>query len=465
MLPALPGNKWDFEKAAHLLNRAGFGGPPDAVESLRTLGLRGAVESLLYFTDEGAHFALPDFTKRASPFTLAVEPWLEVKPDMQTRLRVLQIQNGEQAEQMRAWWLNRMAQTPNPLREKMTLFWHGHFATGMQKVDDAYLMWLQNDLFRTHATGNFGELTKAISRDPAMMIYLDINRSNKAHPNENFAREVMELFTLGIGNYTEQDIQEAARAFTGYRIDPFDKCSFKFNDRDHDHGLKTFMSEQSDFTGDQILDKILSLSACSKFIAKKVWRFFASENPPPTLVERLATALHDGKYEIRPLLREIFTSAEFYSNTVMYSQIKSPVQYVVQAARQFEVALPMGQVQNALRQMGQVLFAPPNVKGWDGGRAWINTQTLLARYNLADAYLRGGKNVKLDLQKIAPPDLRSDADRLIAQLCLRLLHWPPEQRLLKSFTAFLAAKKPPFDDETVRGLLHVMMSTPQFQLC
>jgi hypothetical protein len=138
---------------------------------------------------------------------------------------------------------------------------------------------------------------------------------------------------------------------------------------------------------------------------------------------------------------------------------------VVQTARQFEVALPMGQVQNALRQMGQVLFAPPNVKGWDGGRAWINTQTLLARYNLADAYLRGGKDVHLDLKKIAPPDLRSDADRLIAQLCLRLLHWPPEQRLLKSFTAFLAAKKPPFDDETVRGLLHVMMSTPQFQLC
>ena len=466
MLPPLPHKNWDYQSAAHLLNRAGFGGSPEEIEALQKLGHEAAVESLFDFTDDIELFPVPDFSAPDNPFTLAVEPWLGVKPERETRLRTQQIKYGTQAERLRTWWIDRMVRTRNPLLEKMTLFWHGHFATGIQKVNDAFLMWQQNELFRQHALGNFATLTKAVSRDPAMMIYLDINRSNNNHPNENFAREVMELFTLGIGNYTEEDIRQAARAFTGYRIARADKCSFEFYARDHDDGPKTFLGEEANFNGDGIIDKILAQDACAKFIARKLWRFFATENPADTLVAQLAETLRRSNYEVRPLLREIFSSAEFYSKNTVLSQVKSPVQYVVQTSRQLEVHPQPGQAQDALRQMGQVLFAPPNVKGWDGGKAWISTQTLLARYNLSDIFLHAGKpGERLDFSKIAPYDLRKDPDRLVARLALRLFRWPPDQHLLKSCTDFLSAQKMPFDEATIRGLLHVMMSTPQFQLC
>lgn len=467
MLPPLQRQQWDLQKAAHLLNRAGFGGPPGTIEALYTLGFQSAVESLLDFKDDAALFPLPDFKSPASPFALAVEPWLDTPLETATRLKTPQIQNYEQIQRMRTWWLDRMQRTPNPLREKMTLFWHGHFATGFQKVNDAFLMWQQNELFREHALGNFGGLVKAVSRDPAMMIYLDLHNSNKAHPNENFARELMELFTLGIGHYTEQDIQQAARTFTGYRIDPVDKCSFQFNGNAHDDGVKTFMGEQENFVGDWIIDKILAQPACAKFIVRKLWKFFAFEHPADALVERLAAAFRDGNYELRPLMREIFSCAEFYSAETMFAQIKSPVQWAVQTARSLEMKLPLKQVLFPLQQMGQVLFAPPNVKGWDGGPAWINTQTLLARYNLSQTFLSSGgqPDERLNLQKIAPPALRADPKNLVTQLALRLFQRPPDAHAMKSFTGFLEAQKPPVNDETIRNLLHVMMSTPQFQLC
>ncbi len=236
--------------------------------------------------------------------------------------------------------------------------------------------------------GNFGVLVKAISRDPAMIDWLDLRESRAAHPNENFAREVMELFTLGEGNYTEKDVTEGARAFTGYRIDPRDQ-SFRFDPREHDNTPKTFLGRTDVLDGDQVIDTILAQPACARYLARKLWTFFAYENPPPALVDALAATLRANRYEMRPVLHQMFTSQEFYSPGGDAHADQEPVQWIVQTARDAgDRPARRGPLQAALRQMGQVPFYPPSVKGWDGGKAWISTSTLLTRYNLAGALLR-----------------------------------------------------------------------------
>ena len=378
--------------------------------------------------------------------------------------------------------------TPNPFREKLTLFWHGHFATSLQKVKEPYLMWNQNELLRTNALGNFGVLLKDLSRDPAMLIWLDTRESKKEHPNENFARELMELFTLGIGNYSEDDIQQAARAFTGYKINPTDQ-SFRWAPFQHDDGEKKFFGKTGGFYGDDIIDLILGKPECARFISKKIWEFYAYEDPRPAVVDTLAASFRGHRYEIRPTLEELFRSAEFYSPEAIRAQVKSPVQWVIQTVKILETELPRGPVvANILRQLGQVPFAPPSVKGWDGGKAWITTSTLLLRYNLASFALgkgpihvdpmrrvAGNKNPArpgfdvenhkpLDFEKLAPAALRGEPKRLVAYLCFRLFQSPLTPRETERFVSFVEEHQDKVDDQTIRDLLHVMMSTPQFQL-
>ncbi len=410
-----------------------------------------------------------------------------------------------------AWWLERMRQASDPLEEKLTLFWHGHFATSIQKVRDAYLMWRQNQTFREHARGNFGVLVKAISRDPAMIDWLDLQQSKAAHPNENFAREVMELFTLGEGHYTEKDVTEGARAFTGYRINPKDE-SFLFQYSQHDSTPKQFLG-QTVSDGDQVIDAILQQPACAVFITKKLWTFFADENPSTPLLSSLAGTLLAGNYELRPVLRRMFASQEFYSPQVIGSQIKSPIQWLVQSTRTLDIDLPPKlPLMGSLRQLGQTPFAPPSVKGWDGGKAWISTSTLLLRYNLAGALISGkinavkrpaaviAANAKMpplvsdqpeaplppvvapvpapevpgapaeivnrpDLQKLAPPALRGDAKALVQNLTVRLFDQPLSAKEQQPFIDYLHAAGATVTDQHVAELLHLMMSTPHFQLC
>ena len=205
---------------------------------------------------------------------------------------------------------------PAPLLEKMTLFWHGHFATSVQKARDGYWMWLQNDTLRHHALGNFVALTKAISRDPAMMIYLDLPQSRREHPNENWARELMELFTVGIGNYTEQDVRESARAFTGYRLDLATQ-RFRFAPNQHDAGAKNFQGRAGNFNGDDIIDILTKQPACAEFIGRKICRYFIEDEPSVQLVNLVAERMRAHNFEMKPLLWEIFCSEEFYSERVM----------------------------------------------------------------------------------------------------------------------------------------------------
>jgi uncharacterized protein (DUF1800 family) len=350
-------------------------------------------------------------------------------------------------------------------------------------------MWQQNELLREHAFGNFGLMVKAISRDPAMLIWLDTRESKKDHPNENFAREVMELFTLGIGNYTENDVQQGARAFTGYRIDPRDE-TFRYAPFQHDDGVKQFLGQSGPFNGDDVLDIILRQPACARFIANKLWTFYAYEEPGPALVDVLASNFRQSNYEIRPLMRSMFRSAEFYSPDAVRTQIKSPVQWVVQTSKVLETPMARPQVTvNALRQLGQIPFAPPNVKGWDGGRSWITTSTLLYRYNMANFALGNGplhiEPVRRvaganktapgpgfdvqnyngpDLTKVVPAAVRNDPKRLVDYLCFRLYQDPLTPRDTETFVKYVSDHGPNPNDNALRELLHLMMSTPEYQL-
>ena len=494
MFTPLSASQWNFETAAHLLNRAGFGGTPAEIEAARRKGLEATVRELVDVSDDLTSVRPPLW---ARPFNIR-----KIRTEMRSnkisprerkaRKREFHDMEGENILDLRRWWLEQMLTSPAPLVEKMTLFWHGHFATSVQKVRDGYWMWMQNDTLRRNALGNFATLTKKISRDPAMLIYLDLRKSRKEHPNENWARELMELFTIGIGNYTEQDIREAARAFTGYQLN-LNTQQFRFEPSEHDGSSKTFMGRTGPLEGDDIIDMLLEQSACAQFIGRKIWRYFVEDDPSPDTVNAVASCLRAHNYEIRPLLRQTFTSSEFYSEHIIRSQIKSPVQFLIQTAKLFEIPLPPAVIaQNAMREMGQILFAPPSVKGWDGGRAWINTSTLLFRYNFANYLINGDamlptsvpqkervhdfgfrqdlavgagtRRDAIDVSKLIPAELRRKPRELVAHLGNRLFQTKPAAKEAEAFVQYLEARKPDTGDQTMRGLLHLMMSTPQFQL-
>ena len=495
VLTPFQGSQWNYEKAAHLLNRIGFGGTPREVESVHAQGLDSILRQLIDTRDEPDKVAAPPWAhpQNLKEIRAALQALKEGSPERKEKMREMQEMQAAQILDLRQWWLERMMTAQNPLREKMTLFWHGHFATSIQKVNNSYWMWLQNETLRRNALGNFKSLTRQISRDPAMMIYLDLQESRKEHPNENWARELMELFTVGIGHYTEEDIRESARAFTGYRLDNTTQ-DFQFAAAQHDNTQKTFMSKTGAWDGDDVIDILMEQPSCAESIAAKLWRFFVEDQPPRTVVLAVANRLRAEKYEIRPVLREIFSSAEFFSKNAMHSHIKSPVEFLIQTTKLLESDLPPPRVvQNAMVQMGQLLFAPPNVKGWDGGRTWISPSTLLFRYNFAGYLVSGdppvapkvgqqknpgttavaqqhpplppvARRVPVNVTRIAPLELRDKPDALVEHLVTRLFERPLPREQSDIFREFLAFRRADIGDGIIRALLHLMMSTPEFQL-
>ena len=477
MLNPLPSAQWNYENAAHLLNRAGFGGIPEEIEAVRRVGLEQAVAQLLNPPKE-----LEEVGNSDEPWDVAHDLHLrrmekrrlKKEPNGRSMLREARREERDQIGDLRYWWLRRMRDTHAPLLEKMTLFWHGHFATSAQKVRNAYWMAQQNHTLRRYALENFRTLLKAISRDPAMMVYLDVARSRRGHPNENWAREAMELFTLGIGNYSEEDIRESARAFTGYRLDLRNQ-EFAYLRFQHDGGEKNFMGRRGNFSGDDILDLIVAHPACPEFIARKLCRFFVEDEPTPGMVHTVADILRGSDFELRPVLRALFTSAEFYSERVRRSQIKSPVQFLVQSCKLLETELPGRRAANvALRQLGQMPLAPPSVKGWDGGKSWITTSTLLFRYNLTNYLINGTEGesdlapglerAPLDLSEIIPADLREKPEALIAHLARWFYQASLGEKQMQTFLTYLKTRGGDRSDATMRRLIHLMMSTPQYQL-
>ncbi len=494
MLKPLSSDRWNYATAAHLLNRAGFGGTPAEIQKLCDLGLDGAVAQLLDYeythdpaTDpDWANSNYDEIRKLREAIKNAATPD-EKKKLQQEREQVIQ----RRILDLRGWWLRRMTYGPRPFQEKMTLFWHGHFATSVEKVRNPYFMWRQNELFRQNAVGNWQELLTAAGKDPAMLVWLDQAQSRKLHPNENFAREVMELFALGEGHYTEHDITEAARALTGWSLD-LDTEQFMYRPFIHDRGEKTIFGHTGNYDGDDVIALIVEQPQAARFITAKIWNYFAGSEPSPELANALAANFRANGNNIKPFLHVLFRSEEFYSPDIIRNQVKSPVQWLVGSVRVLECELPPPLVCfGALRQLGQDLFAPPNVKGWDGGITWITTNTLLMRYNDAQALVEGHlppltasdfarkeggaggqKAMKalqrvrmggVDVEKILTPEQRAGKATIVAALEHRLFQTTLKSDQEQTLREFLDSKTKMTNADIVTAI-RLMMSTPEYQV-
>ena len=376
-------------QARHLLVRTGFAPTQAEVDNLVGKSAQRAVNDIITAAlATKPKYPSPAFVNNPPPI-----PQGQLKTvDERQEQRRAQIAEGVE---LKAWWLREMLETPTPLAERMVLFWHNHFATSQQKVVRSQAMWRQHELFRTHALGSFASLLHGIAKDPAMLVYLDAANSRRDSPNENFAREVMELFTLGEatqgGGYNEQDIKEVARAFTGWSVDR-DDFSFKFRAPAHDIFSKTVLGKVGMFNGDDVLNIMLAQVACGEFIVGKLWKEFVS--PTPTLSDKaeiklIAKRFAQNGYAIDTALADLFTTDAFWADSNRGSLIKSPVDLVVGTIRQFAFTYSdvMPFVLKA-SQLGQNLLMPPNVKGWPGYTDWINATTLLERKNFTQQLFR-----------------------------------------------------------------------------
>jgi hypothetical protein len=397
---------WSYQRAAHLLERAGFGGTPEEIQRLAAMTPKQAVHHLVHyqgidngdlppFEHSGVHDAgLEPFPpSRPATTDLARDQGealgVKVKPGGNRRMqpvvnRFFYWLRASRLETNRAayWWANRMLNTQRPLEEKMALFWHGHFATSEEKVRDYRKMLVQLDLFYRYGTGNVRDLVIGVAQDPAMLAFLDAGVNVKGAPNENFAREIMELFTMGVGNYSETDIREAARAFTGWN---FVDLTFVVNQDQHDDSVKTVLKATGPFDGVKVIDVILAQPVTAEFLAAKLYRFFVRQDISPDMRKRLGAVLRDNNYEIAPLLDTIFLSRDFYSAPSFATHIKGPVELVVSTYRKLGLEEVPGvpDFNDVTSTLGQQLFRPPTVAGWAQGRSWITPGLLLERGNFA----------------------------------------------------------------------------------
>jgi uncharacterized protein (DUF1800 family) len=429
-------------RVAHLLRRAGFGSSESELDEYAALGFAGTLDRLLSFeqVDDSA---------------------------LEQRLADLQIDTSS-FEGARYWWLSRMLYTRRPLQEKMALFWHNHFATASSKVRFSWLMLQQIDLFRQRGLGNFETLLQLITRDPAMLYYLDNRENRKGAPNENYAREVMELFTVGIGNYSEEDIKEAARAFTGYTSNR--DSVYVFNPDDHDDGLKTLMGETKNWDADDVLATLVRHPATARFICGKLFRFFVHDQPLPSTVDRLASVFTASGFDIRAVVRDVLTDPEFLSPQAYHAQVKQPVDLVIGALKALNVQNLGPDLPQMVRRMGQDVLNPPDVSGWKGGVTWLNSSTLLERFNFADR-LTSGRGADqpyfIDITgHVTGHDLRTAAD-YVNYFVRLLVDGDVTREARGALVDYLAADAPEdgrLPDEKVRSTLHLVMSLPTYQL-
>lgn len=494
-------DKFGFDEARHLLWRAGFGGTPAQIQLLASWGPDKAVDHLINYDkvkSDDAGGGSGEF-RQDLMLPLTAEQRVEQRRAQQARdedtlakfrlMRQEQEQNDrEQVRKMQQWWLARMIGTARPLEERMTLFWHGHFATSYRTIENSWHMMMQNQFFRRNATGNFADLLAGIIRDPAMLKYLNNDTSRKGKPNENLAREIMELFSLGVGSYSEQDIKEGARALTGYT---FEGNQFDFQRNNHDGGAKFILGRRGDFDGDGFVRVILDQPACSRYIATKLYRYFVADYPTgrkavddaaKSVIGGLADTLQRNQYELKPVLKRLFLAQHFYDKAVRLEQIKSPVQLVVGAVRSLNTpARDLNLLTTAMRAMGQDIMFPPSVKGWDGGRAWINSATMFIRQNALVFLLTGrhprGRDALADKEKFDPA-------KLLGQLADA---YPgaattggTSQRTLEAILAFAIGRSDPagrdvlerfvesrgkLDDAAMTELMLLVTSMPEYQLC
>ncbi len=405
-LAPISAQDWNAERAAHLLERAGFGGTPKEIARLAAMSPEAAVRELVnYQAIDNSHLQPFD---ESGVFDPGVDPFPESRPATTTQAKT----QGEalgvkvkpkgnrkmqpvvnkffywlrasrlETDRLAYWWANRMLTTKRPLEEKMALFWHGHFANNEEKVRDYRKMMGQLALFQSKATGNFRELLIGAAQDPAMLAFLDAGVNVKGAPNENFAREIMELFTMGVGNYSETDIREAARAFTGWN---YEGVAFKPKPDKHDGGMKKVLGQSGSFDGVQVIDVILQQPVTAEFVAGKIYRYMVRQELSDGMRKQLGAVLRDNQYELAPLLKTIFLSKDFYSPASTATHIKSPVELVVSTYKKMGLNEVPGvpDFNDATEALGQRLFRPPTVAGWAQGRSWITPGLLLERGNFA----------------------------------------------------------------------------------
>jgi hypothetical protein len=456
LAPFAPGQDcpWDTRTASHLLRRAGFGASPPEVEHTLKVGPAVAVTGL--FEDGGQEAEFQETFGRING-TFA---------------------DFSDTAQLQAWWCYRMRQTRTPLREKLTLFWHGHFATSYQKVGESHLMHRQCETLRRLAWGPFRDLALAVARDPAMLVYLDGESNTKEHPNENFARELMELFTIGIGNYTENDVQAAARAFTGWHRDG---AKFVFHPEQHDRGPKHFLGHDGTLDGTDVIDILAAHPALPRFLARKLLVFFACPEPPEPVVAEAADLFRSLQLHVRPFLETLFRSKFFHSAGCRRTRIASPVELVIGTCRSLAIRMAAPNLRDQITTLGQELFAPPNVKGWDGEKKWINASTWAARVAFAQSLpdLTGDNDFAghLNINALVPADLHDPA-RVVDVLVARLVEeeLPADRRA--DMAKFLVTAEeegveaqeqpkrfredPDFRLQQVRALVGVILSLPEY---
>ena len=430
---------WNKRLAAHLFRRVGFGATVDELTTAAEQSPAEAVAKLL----------------NGPPADLAFERQMQATADT--------VRAGGNAENLSAWWLYRMRYTPDPALEKLTLFWHGHFATSAAKVKDMAAMFAQNELLRRDARGDFTRMTQAISRDPAMLTYLDATVNRKTHPNENYARELLELFCLGLGNYKERDIQEVARAFSGGELR---HGTFQFNPYQHDRGAKTFFGRTGNFGGEEAVRIVCEQPAAPRFIATKLYRFFIADEPQPTpeLIEPLAKQLRDDRFQLPPTLNRMLGSRLFFSEAALGRKVRSPIELAIGVLRSLEGSTNLYRLATDLGQLGQSPFFPPNVKGWDGGRTWINSATLIGRGNLIGRLVRDRQHQFAGgtLATFAEKHGLKSPEQIVDGLSELLVAVPPPASVRTQLIQLANAGGDPVD--RLANVIHTLGALPEFQL-
>ena len=426
---------FDIAAAGHLLGRAGYGVRSDRLEEAVREGLDRTVERVLSGEKPGEMFRETFRETDALLKTSALE--------------------ADSIDSLKAWWAFRLTESPHPLEERMTLMWHDHFATSYQKVQSVRMMADQNRLFRREALGRFDRLLLDVARDPAMLVWLDSNLNRKRQPNENFSRELFELFGLGLGNYTEKDIQEAARAFSGWHVR---HGRYWFNEAQCDRGSKQVLGKTGAFDGEDVIRVTLEQPACSRLIARRLLEEFVAPGPKPEQVEELAGRLKHHRWQLRPVLGELFRSELFFAERSRGARIKSPIELVVGTFRQLGGTAAYSSMVELTAQLGQDLFQPPSVKGWDGDRGWLNTASMILRLNFASE-VTGGRGLGR-LGEGAAREMKSAArvDGLTRSIVRCPLIASTRGKIIREVEAAAGA------DRQRRVAWHMVVSLPEYQL-
>lgn len=417
-----------FEEARHLVARTGLGVEWHTIQRFQRYSRQQAIEYLLKNQDK--HLPPPP----------NMIPWhknVALRGNMHRKKMIKRISRTE-GKKLQTWWVNHLLKTKSPFLERMTLFWHNVFPSSIKKTQQTSFLYQQNLTLRKNALGNFGQLIHDISRDPAMLVYLDGYVSTKEEPNENFSRELLELFTIGIGHYTENDIKEASRAFTGWTIN--DKTGqFMINHEDHDSGSKTFLGKRGNFKGEDIINILLKHPRTAERIAERMWfEFISIQKPDQRITKHWANIFRDSNYDISTLIKTVLNSEPFWNTRNKGAIIKSPIDLTVGTLRSLPYSLRHTDLAHILNIMGQGVFAHPSVKGWEGGKSWISTQSLLRRHSMMNNLTRGNLNEHRYHSGIAAklPDINPQQLRLWL-LAIEPLQMPPtkpgKQRLTRAF--------------------------------